>query len=40
VRARLAVVFVTDLVDHYSQIANYMRINGLVPPSSYPRPKM
>jgi hypothetical protein len=40
VRATLAVVFVTDLVDHYSQMANYMRLNGMIPPSSYPRPKM
>jgi len=39
VRATLAVVFVTDLVDHYSQMANYMRLNGMIPPSSYPRPK-
>lgn len=28
-----------DLADHYSQIANYMRINNLVPPSALPRPK-
>ena len=38
-RMRLALVFVMDLVDHYSQIANYMRLNGMIPPSSYPRPK-
>ena len=38
-RARLTLVFVTDLVDHYSQIANYMRLNGMIPPSSYPPPK-
>ncbi len=37
VRSTLAVVFVTDLVDHYSQMANYMRLNGMIPPSSYPR---
>jgi len=40
VRARLVDIFVLDLVDHYSQIANYMRIMGMVPPSAYPRPRM
>jgi hypothetical protein len=39
VRARAVLIFVLDLVDHYSQLANYMRLNGMVPPSSYPRPK-
>jgi DinB superfamily len=38
-RARYVLGYVTDLVDHYSQIANYMRLNGLVPPSSLPRPR-
>jgi hypothetical protein len=27
-----------DLQDHYSQIANYMRLNGMLPPSALPRP--
>jgi len=36
-RARVMVVFVTDLADHYSQIANYMRLNQLVPPSALRR---
>jgi hypothetical protein len=27
-----------DLADHYSQIANYMRANGMLPPSALPRP--
>jgi hypothetical protein len=27
-----------DLADHYSQIANYMRLNGILPPSALPRP--
>ncbi|MFL5607700.1 MAG: DinB family protein [Gemmatimonadaceae bacterium] len=36
-RARYVLTYVTDLVDHYSQIANYMRLNGMVPPSSAPR---
>ena len=26
-----------DLADHYSQIANYMRLNGMLPPSALPR---
>jgi uncharacterized damage-inducible protein DinB len=38
VRARYLLAFVTDLVDHYSQIANYMRLNAMVPPSAQPRP--
>ena len=28
----------TDMADHYSQIANYMRLNGMLPPSALPRP--
>ena len=28
-----------DLADHYSQIANYMRLNSMIPPSALPRPK-
>ena len=39
-RARFVLVYVTDLVDHYSQISNYMRLNGMVPPSSQGRPRM
>ena len=27
-----------DLADHYSQLANYMRLNGITPPSVLPRP--
>jgi uncharacterized damage-inducible protein DinB len=27
-----------DMADHYSQIANYMRLNGMLPPSALPRP--
>jgi uncharacterized damage-inducible protein DinB len=36
-RARDLILFVTDLADHYSQIANYMRLLGLVPPSALSR---
>ncbi|HEU5217448.1 MAG TPA: hypothetical protein VFU23_02245 [Gemmatimonadales bacterium] len=28
-----------DLADHYSQLANYMRLLGMLPPSALPRPK-
>ena len=27
-----------DLADHYSQLANYMRLNNMTPPSALPRP--
>jgi uncharacterized damage-inducible protein DinB len=37
-RARFVLLFLTDLADHYSQIANYMRILGMVPPSALPGP--
>jgi hypothetical protein len=38
--ARVNMVFLhaLDLADHYSQIANYMRLNGMLPPSALPRP--
>ena len=32
-------VHALDLTDHYSQLANYMRLNNLVPPTALPRPK-
>ena len=38
-RARYLILLVTDLAEHYSQISNYMRLLGLVPPSALPRPK-
>jgi uncharacterized damage-inducible protein DinB len=39
-RPRVAMVLghVVDMADHYSQIANYMRLNGLLPPTALPRP--
>ncbi len=37
-RARFMIGYVTDLAEHYAQIASYMRIIGLVPPSALPRP--
>jgi uncharacterized damage-inducible protein DinB len=39
-RARFVLLFLTDLADHYSQIANYMRILGMVPPSALPGPSL
>jgi uncharacterized damage-inducible protein DinB len=38
VRARYLFLFLTDLAEHYAQIASYMRILGLIPPSALPRP--
>jgi DinB superfamily len=29
---------VVDMADHYSQLANYMRLNNMVPPTALPRP--
>ena len=33
-RVRHLILLVTDLAEHYSQLSNYMRILGLVPPSA------
>jgi hypothetical protein len=37
-RVNMLLLHALDLADHYSQIANYMRLNGLLPPSALPRP--
>lgn len=37
-RAGLVLGHAIDLADHYSQIANYMRLNGMLPPTALPRP--
>ena len=37
-RANMVLGHAMDLADHYSQIANYMRLNGLTPPTALPRP--
>ena len=37
-RAAMALGHALDVADHYSQIANYMRLNGMLPPSALPRP--
>jgi hypothetical protein len=39
-KARVLLAFETDLAEHYSQIAGYMRLLGMVPPSALPpRPR-
>jgi uncharacterized protein YdeI (BOF family) len=37
-RANMVLGHALDLADHYSQISNYMRLNGMLPPSALPRP--
>jgi uncharacterized damage-inducible protein DinB len=36
-RAQMVLGHVADMTDHYSQLANYMRLNDLVPPTALPR---
>lgn len=36
-RANMVLGHALDLADHYSQLANYMRLNGLLPPTALPR---
>jgi hypothetical protein len=38
-RASMVLGHALDLGDHYSQIANYMRLNGILPPTALPRPE-
>jgi hypothetical protein len=38
-RASMVLGHVVDMADHYSQIANYMRLNQLIPPTALPRPR-
>lgn len=37
-RASMVLGHVVDMADHYSQLANYMRLNNLLPPTALPRP--
>jgi hypothetical protein len=37
-RASMVLGHDLDMADHYSQIANYMRLNNLIPPTALPRP--
>jgi uncharacterized damage-inducible protein DinB len=36
-RALAMFIYIEDLADHYSQVANYMRLNGMLPPSAKKR---
>ena len=38
-RAAMAIGHALDMADHYSQIANYMRLNNILPPTALPRPR-
>lgn len=37
-RASMVLGHVVDMADHYSQLANYMRLNNILPPTARPRP--
>ncbi len=39
-RAAVMTVTTADWADHYSQYANYLRLNGLVPPTAVKKPAM
>jgi uncharacterized damage-inducible protein DinB len=38
VRAGMLLGHAMDMADHYSQLANYMRLNNMLPPTALPRP--
>ncbi|HJP59699.1 MAG TPA: DinB family protein [Gemmatimonadaceae bacterium] len=38
-RASMVLGHAMDLADHYSQLANYMRLNNMLPPTALPRPR-
>ena len=38
-RATMVLGHALDMADHYSQIANYMRLNNMLPPTALPRPR-
>ena len=38
-RAGMVLGHAIDLADHYSQLANYMRLNNMLPPTALPRPR-
>lgn len=38
-RAAMVLGHALDLADHYSQLANYMRLNDILPPTALPRPR-
>jgi hypothetical protein len=38
-RSSMVLGHALDMADHYSQLANYMRLNNMLPPSALPRPQ-
>lgn len=38
-RASMVLGHAMDMADHYSQLANYMRLNNILPPTALPRPE-
>jgi hypothetical protein len=38
-RANMVLGHALDMADHYSQLANYMRLNNILPPTALPRPR-
>ena len=38
-RAGMVLGHALDMADHYSQLANYMRLNNMLPPTALPRPR-
>ena len=38
-RVNMLLLHALDLADHYSQLANYMRLNNILPPTALPRPR-
>jgi hypothetical protein len=38
-RSAMVLGHAIDLADHYSQLANYMRLNNILPPTALPRPR-
>jgi uncharacterized damage-inducible protein DinB len=39
-RVSMVLGHVIDMADHYSQLANYMRLNGMLPPTALPQRRM
>ncbi len=37
-RVNMVLGHALDMADHYSQLSNYMRLNGMLPPTALPRP--
>jgi uncharacterized damage-inducible protein DinB len=38
-RSGMVLLHALDMADHYSQLANYMRLNNILPPTALPRPR-